>query len=148
MNDRSWWMALDGGPNVVAPKRRANIGHAPAILCRARQADRRSGSPGGFGIIQYMVQTIVNVFNFRLDVQDAVQDTRFRLEGLGRRVWIERRIASDTCAELAKMGHDVVEFPAWTDRMGGVEGLQIDSLTGATLGGYDPARNSMALGLN
>src|SRR5690606_15313030 len=34
MNDRTWWMGLENGPNVVAPGRRANIGHAPTMLAR------------------------------------------------------------------------------------------------------------------
>jgi gamma-glutamyltranspeptidase/glutathione hydrolase len=147
MNDRSWWMSLGDGPNVVAPGRRASIGHSPAILCEEGMPIAALGSPGGFGILQYMTQTIVNMRDYGFDVQDAIEAPRFRLEGLGRRVWVERRIKPETRAALEGMGHEVVEYPAWTDRMGGVEGLEIDRRTGAILGGYDARRNSMALGL-
>jgi gamma-glutamyltranspeptidase/glutathione hydrolase len=148
MNDRSWWMSLADGPNVIAPGRRANIGHSSAILRDAGMPIAALGSPGGFGILQYITQTIVNMRDYGFDVQDAIEAPRFRLEGLGRRVWIERRIERDTRAALARLGHEVVEYPAWTDRMGGVEGIEIDGRSGAMLGGYDPRRNSMALGVN
>jgi gamma-glutamyltranspeptidase/glutathione hydrolase len=148
MNDRSWWMSLGDGPNVVAPGRRASIGHCPAILCEEGMPKAALGSPGGFGILQYMAQTIVNMRDYGFDVQDAIEAPRFRLEGLGRRVWVERRIEHKTLAALERMGHQVVEYPGWTDRMGGVEGLEIDQRTGVILGGCDARRNSMALGLN
>lgn len=148
MNDRSWWMSLGDGPNVVAPGRRASIGHAPAILCEEGKPIAALGSPGGFGILQYMTQAIVNMRDYGFDVQDAIEAPRFRLEGLGRRVWVERRIKQETRAALEGMGHEVVEYPAWTDRMGGVAGLEIDRRTGAILGGYDARRNSMAVGLD
>jgi gamma-glutamyltranspeptidase / glutathione hydrolase len=148
MNDRSWWMALAGGPNVVAPGRRANIGHAPVIIVDQGQPIAVLGSPGGFGILQYIVQTLVNMHDHGLDVQDAIEAPRFRLEGLGRRVWLEGRIAADTCAALRALGHEVIEREGWTDRMGGVEGVQIARGTGLMLGGYDPRRNSLAVGLD
>jgi gamma-glutamyltranspeptidase/glutathione hydrolase len=148
MNDRSWWMALSGGPNVVAPGRRANIGHAPVIVVDQGQPIAALGSPGGFGILQYIVQTLVNMYDHGLDVQDAIEAPRFRLEGLGRRVWLEGRIAPDTRSALRTLGHDVIEREGWTDRMGGVEGVEIARDTGLMLGGYDPRRNSLAVGLD
>ena len=45
------------------------------------------------------------------------------------------------------MGHELFEFPEWSDRVGGVEGIAVDPATGVMLGGYDPQRNSMAVGL-
>jgi gamma-glutamyltranspeptidase/glutathione hydrolase len=147
MNDRSWWMSLSDGPNVVAPGRRANIGHTPAIVVESGKPVLALGSPGGFGILQYMVQTIVNICDHGLDVHDAIEAPRFRLEGLSRRVWIESRIASRTRSALRERGHEVVDYPGWTDRMGGVEGIQIDPTTGVILAGYDARRNSLAVGL-
>lgn len=148
MNDRSWWMSLSSGPNVIAPGRRVNIGHAPAILIESGKPIAALGSPGGFGILQYLVQTIVNMRDHGLDVHDAIEAPRFRLEGLGRRVWIEARIDEQTRSALQELGHELVDFPGWTDRMGGVEGLEIDGTSGVILAGYDSRRNSLAVGLD
>lgn len=147
MNDRSWWMTLNEGPNMVAPGRRSNIGHAPTILMSRGKPYLALGSPGGSGIIQFVLQTIVNIVDYGLNIQDAIEAPRFRVEDLEDRIRIENRVAPEVRETLAAWGHKVVDFPAWTDRVGGVEGLSIDPLNGNILGGYDPRRNSMAVGV-
>lgn len=147
MNDRTWWMSLDEGPNAVAPGHRANIGHAPTVLLASGRPYAALGSPGGFGIVQYMVQIIVNMIDYGLDIQSAIEAPRFKIEDLAGRVGMERRISRSVTRALKDLGHDVVDYPAWTDRVGGVEGLYVDPVTGHMLGGYDPRRNSTAAGI-
>lgn len=148
MNDRTWWMSLAAGANQVAPFHRANIGHAPTILAQSGVPHATLGSPGGFGIVQYMVQVVSHMIDYGLDIQRAIEAPRFKIEDLRGRVGIERRVSSTTRQALTAMGHEVFEFPAWSDRVGGVEGVAVDPLTRHLLGGYDPRRNSMAVGLN
>lgn len=148
MNDRTWWMALDEGPNAVAPGHRANIGHAATLLVDAGRPFAALGSPGGFGIVQYVVQVIVNMVDYGLDIQSAIEAPRFKMESLNGRVGLEARFDRATRDQLAAMGHGIFDFPHWTDRVGGVEGVYVDPRTGHMLGGYDPRRNSMAVGLN
>lgn len=148
MNDRTWWMALAGSPNTVAPGHRANIGHAPTMLAAGGRPYAALGSPGGFGIVQYVIQTIVNMVDYGLDVQSAIEAPRFKLEDLAGRVGIEKRVSAAVRRELAELGHEVVDYPEWTDRVGGVEGVFVDADTGNMLGGYDPRRNSLAAGLD
>lgn len=147
MNDRTWWMSLRDGANKVMPGRRANIGHASTVLARNGRPLAALGSPGGFGIVQYVVQVVVNMIDYGLDIQSAIEAPRFKMESLDGRVGIESRISADVRERLKRMGHRVFEFPAWTDRVGGVEGLYLDPLSGHMLGGYDPRRNSLAAGL-
>jgi gamma-glutamyltranspeptidase/glutathione hydrolase len=144
MNDRTWWMGLDEGPNVVAPGHRANIGHAPTILLSNGRPYVALGSPGGFGIVQYVVQVIVNMIDYGLDVQSAIEAPRFRIEDLKGTVGLEKRISKPVIQALAALGHGVLELPEWTDRVGGVEAVYLDHATSNMLGGYDPRRNSMA----
>lgn len=148
MNDRTWWMALAGSPNTVAPGHRANIGHAPTMLAAGGRPYAALGSPGGLGIVQYVIQTIVNMVDYGLDVQSAIEAPRFKLEDLAGRVGIEKRVSAAVRRELAELGHEVVDYPEWTDRVGGVEGVFVDADTGNMLGGYDPRRNSLAAGLD
>lgn len=147
MNDRTWWMSLDDGPNTVTPMRRANIGHAPTVLTRGERPFAALGSPGGFGIVQYVVQVVVNMLDYGLDLQQAIEAPRFRIEDLQGTVGMEQRIAVDTRSTLAAKGHHVIDYPAWTDRVGGVEGISIDPNSGSMLAGYDPRRNSLAVGV-
>lgn len=147
MNDRTWWMSLAAGPNQVAPLHRANIGHAATIVARDGVPVAALGSPGGFGIVQYMVQIVSHMVDHGLDIQRAIEAARFKIEHLRGRVGFERRMDAATRAALSRMGHELFEFPEWSDRVGGVEGVAMDPTTGIMLGGYDPRRNSMAVGL-
>jgi gamma-glutamyltranspeptidase/glutathione hydrolase len=146
MNDRTWWMSLAPGPNQVAPLHRANIGHAATIVAENGVPVAALGSPGGFGIVQYMVQVVSHMVDHGLDLQRAIEAARFKIEHLRGRVGFERRMDAATRATLSGMGHELFEFPAWSDRVGGVEGVAVDPATGVMLGGYDPRRNSMATG--
>ncbi len=147
MNDRSWWMSLRAGPNAVAPGRRPNVGHAPTIMFDGERPSIVLGSPGGFGIVPYVVQTLVNAVDFGLDIQKAIEAPRFRLMDLECMIAIEDRFDRAVLDSLRARGHRVDMLPRWTDRVGGVEGVARDSKTGSLLAGFDPRRNSYAAGL-
>lgn len=147
MNDRTWWMSLREGPNAVAPGKRANIGHAPAIAFAEDGAPWITlGSPGGFGIVQYVVQVLVDVMDYGIDLQSAIEAPRFRVMDLGGTVACETRFDAETLGALETIGHRVQRLAGWTDRVGGVEGVMRELATGNLLGGYDPRRNSLAAG--
>lgn len=146
MNDRSWWMSLRDGANAVAPGRRPNVGHAPTIMFDGEKPAIMLGSPGGFGIVPYVVQTLVNVVDYGLDLQQAIEAPRFRLMDLEYGVALEDRFDSAVLDELRARGHRIDLFPGWTDRVGGVEGVVRDPKSGSLFGGYDPRRNSYAAG--
>lgn len=146
MNDRTWWMALKNSPNVVAPNRRANIGHCPSIILKDGRPFMAVGSPGGDGIIQYVMQTVVNVIDYGLNIQEAIEAPRFRSMGLGNEVIMEKRIDKKVRDTLRSWGHKITDRPDWTMELGGVVGFMMDLKTGNILGGYDPRRNSLAGG--
>jgi gamma-glutamyltranspeptidase/glutathione hydrolase len=105
------------------------------------------GSPGGLGIVQYVVQTLVNVLDFGMDIQQAIEAPRFRVQDLVSDVGLESRIDPTVRERLTEMGHRVIVWPEWTNNVGGVEAFAIDQASGNILGGYDPRRNSLAVGL-
>lgn len=146
MNDRTWWMSLAGGPNVVGPCRRANIGHAPSILFDGDAFRMALGSPGGFGIVQYVVQVIVNALDYGLDVQSAIDAPRFRIHDPGGHVACEGHFDVSTLDLLRKRGHRLIMLPAYSDRVGGVEAVAREGRDGLFLGGHDIRRNSLAAG--
>jgi gamma-glutamyltranspeptidase/glutathione hydrolase len=146
MNDRSWWMSLASGPNIVGPLKRANIGHAPVMLLQDDRPFAAFGSPGGFGVVQYIVQTICNLIDYGHDIQSAIEAPRFQIEDLRGVVGFEDRICKEVRDALSRRGHVVREYPSWTDQVGGVEGFFRDSRNGNMLAGYDPRRNSAAVG--
>lgn len=147
LNDRSWAMSLRSGPNQVHPSYRPNIGHAPTIVMRQGKPAFALGSPGGLGIMQYVVQTIVNLIDYGMSIQEAIEAPRFRVQDLAVDVGVESRIDSTVREQLVQLGHNVIVWPEWTNNVGGVEGFSVDPSSGNILGGYDPRRNSLAVGI-
>ena len=146
LQDRTWWLALDPpSPNIVAPNRRANIGHSPIMMMKDGKPFMAIGSPGGDTIRQTVFQGIVNVIDFGLNIQQAIEAARFSANPLDNEVRIEPRISAEVLAELERRGHKLNRTAPWSGS-GNLEGFTIDPATGAILGGYDPRRNSIAIG--
>ena len=145
-NDRTWWMALKDSPNIVESGHRANIGHSPTLMLSAGRPLMALGSPGGDGIIQYIMQTLVNVIDYGFNIQDAIEAPRFKSTDLCYNVSIEERISQSTRKILETWGHNITILPAWTSAVGGVEGFHINLRTRNIMGGYDPRRNSLSAG--
>ena len=146
LQDRTWWLALDPpSPNIVAPNRRANIGHSPIMIFKDEKPFMAIGSPGGDTIRQTVFQGIVNVIDFGLNIQQAIEAARFAANPLQNAVRIDSRISEDVLAELERRGHNLLRAGPWRGP-GTLEGFIIDPETGAILGGYDPKGGSMAIG--
>ena len=78
LQDRTWWLALDPpSPNIVAPHRRANIGHSPIMILKDGRPFMAIGSPGGDTIRQTVFQGIVNVIDYGLNIHQAIEAPRF-----------------------------------------------------------------------
>ena len=141
MNDRTWWMAINKSPNMIQPNKRCNIGHAPIIVFKKNKPYLTVGSPGGFGIIQYLFQVLSHVLNYGIDLQTAIDLPRFRVSNNFKDVFIEDRFKS-----LSKnKNYNIKSFSEWTDIVGGVEGIVKNSY-GNYLNCYDVRRNSQASG--
>ncbi len=96
-------------PNLAAPGKRMLSSMAPTILAKNGGLFMVTGSPGGRTIINTVLETIVNVIDFGMNVQEAVDAGRFHNQWLPDRVQYERNALSpDTLAELTRRGHTMV----------------------------------------
>jgi gamma-glutamyltranspeptidase/glutathione hydrolase len=73
-------------PNLAAPGKRMLSSMTPTILSRDGKLFMVTGSPGGRTIINTVLQTIINVVDFGMNVQDAVDAPRFHHEWLPDRI--------------------------------------------------------------
>jgi gamma-glutamyltranspeptidase/glutathione hydrolase len=145
LQDRTWWLALEGpSPNIVAPNHRPNIGHSPIVVLKDGHPFMAIGSPGGDTIRQSVFQAIVNVIDFGLNIQQAIEAPRFSADPLKNDVRIEPRISADVIADLERRGHKITKTSPWGGP-GLVEGFTVDPESGNKLAGYDPRANSMAI---
>jgi len=86
----------------------------------------------------------VNVIDFGMNIQQAIEAPRFTADPLKNDVRIEPRIAADVLAELERRGHKLTRTAPWGGP-GTLEGFVIDPKTGARMAGYDPRANSVGI---
>jgi gamma-glutamyltranspeptidase/glutathione hydrolase len=92
-------------PNLAAPGKRMLSSMTPTILARDGRLFMVTGSPGGRTIINTVLETILNVVDFGMNAQDAIDAPRFNHEWLPDRIQYEKYgLSPDTVAELEKRG--------------------------------------------
>src|SRR5206468_8111763 len=93
-------------PNLAEPGKRMLSSMTPTILTRDGRLFMVTGSPGGRTIINTVLETIVNVADFGMNAQEAVDAPRFHHQWLPDRISYEKYgFSADTVAALEKRGH-------------------------------------------
>jgi gamma-glutamyltranspeptidase / glutathione hydrolase len=139
--------------NYVAPGKIPVLNNSPVIVLKDNKLAFVFGSPGGETIGQTEFQLLVNLIDFDMPVQEAIEAPRFALfaepnfykPGADITVHIEGRVPAETIAALKAMGHKVVVAPGW-GTIGNLEAIRIDLKTGAMMAGADPRRTMYAMG--
>jgi gamma-glutamyltranspeptidase/glutathione hydrolase len=97
-------------PNLAQPGKRMLSSMTPAILAKDGDLFMVIGSPGGRTIINTVLLTILNVVDFGMNIQDAVDFPRFHHQWLPDRIDFEKNgISPDTLALLKQRGHATEE---------------------------------------
>src|SRR5262249_11263221 len=92
-------------PNLAAPGKRMLSSMTPTILAKDGKLFMVTGSPGGRTIINTVLETILNVVDFGMNAQDAVDAPRFDHEWLPDRIQYEKfGLSPDTVADLERRG--------------------------------------------
>ncbi|MCK1736380.1 gamma-glutamyltransferase [Bradyrhizobium sp. 138] len=95
--------------NLPGPGKRPLSSMSPTIVLRDGKPVLVTGSPGGSRIISTVLQVIVNVLDYKMDVAAAVATPRLHHQWLPDEVRIERGLPDDVLVGLKAMGHLVVE---------------------------------------
>ncbi len=105
---------VQGKANAIAPGKRPLSSMAPSLVEKDGQVFLVLGSPGGSRIITTVLETIINVVDYGMGPQQAVDAPRFHFQGLPDKVFYERSgLSSDTIATLAHMGCKLVAQRPW-----------------------------------
>jgi len=121
-------------PNLAAPGKRMLSSMTPTILARGGKVFLVLGSPGGRTIINTVLLVILNVVDFGLNVQEAIDAPRFHHQWLPDVIRYERYgLSPDTLALLKARGHDLAE----TSSQGAVQAIRFDAERGLLEGGTD-----------
>jgi gamma-glutamyltranspeptidase/glutathione hydrolase len=95
--------------NLPAPGKRPLSSMSPTIVLKDGRTVLVTGSPGGSRIISTVLQVIVDVLDYRMDVAAAVAAPRLHHQWLPDEVLIERGFADDALEGLRARGHRVIE---------------------------------------
>jgi gamma-glutamyltranspeptidase / glutathione hydrolase len=79
----------------------------PTIVLKDGQPVLAVGSPGGPTIINTVLEVIVNVLDFNMNVQDAVNWPRFHHQWMPDQLRMEPGYSPDTVALLEKRGYSI-----------------------------------------
>jgi gamma-glutamyltranspeptidase/glutathione hydrolase len=94
--------------NAVAPGKRPRSSMAPTIVFDTqRNVEAVVGSPGGSRIILYVLKTLVGLFDWRLDAQQAADLTNFGSQGSGLEIELDW-VAVPIGLTLRPLGHRIV----------------------------------------
>jgi gamma-glutamyltranspeptidase / glutathione hydrolase len=95
--------------NLPGPGKRPLSSMSPTIVLKDGKPVLVTGTPGGSRIISTVLQVIVNVLDYHMDVAAAVAAPRLHHQWLPDEVRIERGFAEDALAGLKARGHRMIE---------------------------------------
>jgi gamma-glutamyltranspeptidase/glutathione hydrolase len=113
---------VQGEANAIGPGKRPLSSMSPTLVEKDGRVVLVLGSPGGSRIITTVLETIVNIVDYRMGPREAVDAPRLHYQGLPDEVYFERSgLSPDVAKPLAEMGYKLVEQRPW----GAVELIEI-----------------------
>jgi gamma-glutamyltranspeptidase/glutathione hydrolase len=142
-------------PSGVAPGKRPRLTPTPALAFEHGEFRLAWGTPGGDVQCQAMLQVLLNIVQFGMPVQKAVEAPRIGTYGFPSsfppyaarpgRLCMESRIPTETRAAMQALGYDVECWPEASWLAGSVCAVWRDSATGLLHAGADPRRGAYAM---
>lgn len=142
-NELTDFDAVPGGANEVQPNKRPLSSMTPTIVLRDDQPFMTVGSPGGTTIITSVMQTIVNVIGYKMELKDAIEEPRIYSNVYPNIRW-EYGIPFHVREDLQERGHAWEQDPK---EMGNVNSILLDE-DGLFIGAADSTREGTAIGLS
>jgi len=122
-------------PNLARPEQRMLSSMTPTILAKDGKLVAVVGSPGGRTIINSVLQVVLNLADFGMDIHEAVSAKRFHHQWLPDAIRIENEgVTPEALAGLEAMGHTV----SMRGSQGSTPCIFMDPETGELMGAPDP----------
>ena len=149
------WLDPDHASSLQ-PWKRPRLTPNPAIAFKKGKLFMPFGTPGGDAQCPAMVQMFLNIAEFGMNPQAAIEQPRFIPWNYPNSFWphtylpgrlhVEGRIDGDSNADLIRRGHDLQTVADWSPTMGALSGIMVDRESGALKAGADPRRDTYAIG--
>ena len=141
-------------PNVVAPGKRPRITLTPTLVLKDGEPFMVLSTPGGDNQDQALLQVLLNIIEFGMNPQEAVEAPRFDTqhyvssfddhEFLPGSLNVESRVSLKTIEELSNKGHKVKVQGEW-GTLSSPTVIMYDPKTGVASAGADPRRSRYAV---
>ena len=136
---------IGGKANAIAPQKRMLSAMTPTIVEKNGKLAMVVGTPGGSTIITSVLQTILNVYEFDMDVQSAVASPRFHHQWLPDVVVFEPGLFDPSLIKsLQAKAYDIKE--EYSRIIGRVDAIQVSD-SGEITTGADPRGDDTAVHL-
>jgi gamma-glutamyltranspeptidase/glutathione hydrolase len=99
--------AVGGEANAIAPNKRMLSSMTPTIVLKNNKPFLVVGTPGGTTITTSVFQTLVNILEFEMSAEDAVNKPKFHHQWLPDEVYVEREFPELLIEQLKKMGYKI-----------------------------------------
>jgi len=104
--------AVGGEANAIAPGKRMLSAMTPTIVLQNGKPFLVVGTPGGTTIPTSVFQTIINVIDFGLSTEDAINKPKFHHQWLPDQIQVEKSFPYPVREALQKMGYKLHERSA------------------------------------
>lgn len=133
---------IGGKANEIAPGKRMLSSMTPTIIEKDGVLNVVLGTPGGATIITSVFQTILNVIDFKMTMQEAVEAKRVHSQWFPDEIkYEEGALTKETMEKLEQMGHKLVQV----GNLGKVDAVKVHS-DNMLEGGADPRGDDFASG--
>jgi gamma-glutamyltranspeptidase/glutathione hydrolase len=134
---------VHGKANAIAPQKRPLSAMTPTIVVKDGKLFLVLGSPGGPTIINTVLQTMLNVIDFGMSVQEAVDAPRIHHQWMPDRLALERiGFSEDVIQALRSRGHNIEV----RGLIGDCQAIMVDPQTGTRMAAADPRLDGKAAG--
>ena len=132
-------------PNSLEPNKLPYHTLIPGMVTRGGELVASYGVMGAMQQAQGHLQTLVNMMDFGLEPQQALDAPRFSVR-LGEGVAIENMVSADVIRELSDRGHRMLVSPPHGLMFGSGQIITRDAGTGVITGGSEPRADGFAIG--
>ncbi len=139
----------DTGPNAPGAGHRPASSMSPLLGLKQGKVFLALGSPGGTRIFSSLAEIIINIVDFGLSLDAAIEAPRFfsySQQGKIRPLHLEPRFPAETIKELEAMGHKITLREPYDKYFGGAQGIMILRRPKVILGGADSRRDGFGRG--
>ena len=132
-------------PNRLEPHKRPMHTLIPAMVFKDGRFLMSFGVMGGDMQPQGHTQFLINLIDFKMNLQEAVDAPRIR-HIQGKEVYLEEGISSKASSALKERGHDIIDTPPSVNQVGGGQAIYLDRAQNVLFGASDRRKDGCAIG--